>query len=149
MVHGPSAGTTASPKRSKGRRASAAHGPSAPEELHLEARTALLANDLPRAREAIERLGHSLEIHFALEDRVYFPALATLRPDLATTLQDFREEHDRMLDAMRGILSSMAGSDGAVPSEALEALDDLVAGFLRHEGREEALLGALERREER
>lgn len=138
-----------SPNQSKGRPAQAhQHGPSAPEELHEEARTALLAGELPQAREAVERLGRSLEMHFALEDRVYFPALATLRADLAAALQRFREEHDRMLADVNGILGTLARGGDTASGDAREALDDLISAFLRHEGREEALLGSLERREE-
>jgi len=146
MADGAPTETTMAPHESKGRPGRAhAHGSSAPEELHHEAQTALAVGDLEVARIAIERLGRSLEMHFALEDRVYFPALATLRADLAGTLQRFREEHDSMLTYVTEILAALAQQDATA---AAEGLDDLITGFLRHEGREEAMLGALERREE-
>jgi hypothetical protein len=131
-------GTTPS---SRPHEAAARSGALGPEAVFREARRALREGSLEEAREGIDALTRAFDVHFALEERVYFPALAVLRPKLAESLRAFGEEHERM----RTRLGELARGVGQSEREGLlEALEDLVAIFLRHEEREEELLVVLE-----
>lgn len=111
------------------------------EELYRRALRALKQGDRTAARAGVETLGRSLETHFALEDRVYFPALAALRPDLGPALRRLRFEHENMLAWVTDVLERMATAEGEVLAEAL---DKLIATFERHEGDEETMLSSLD-----
>ena len=114
---------------------------SAPEELYIRARRALRRDDRRAAESSIALLSRSLETHFALEDRVYFPAVAALRPALGPSLQRLRLQHEQMLAFLAELLARVF-TDGL---EALaESLAELIATFERHEGDEEAILATLD-----
>jgi len=112
-----------------------------PDVVFREARRALRRGSPAEARDGIDGLARAFEAHFALEERVYFPALSMLRPKLADALRELGEEHESMRLGLGALARGIGSRDRA---ELLEALEDLVAIFLRHEAREEELLVVLE-----
>jgi hypothetical protein len=109
-------------------------------ELYRSARGAAAAGALGVAREGVAGLGRTLEAHFALEDEVYFPAVALLRPDLAPLLRRLGGEHDQMLRWIADLAGRLARAE---PRACVASLDALIAAFQRHEALEESLLGSL------
>ena len=113
----------------------------APEELYIRARRALRRDDRRAAESSIALLSRSLETHFALEDRVYFPAVAALRPALGPSLQRLRLQHEQMLAFLAELLARVF-TDGL--ESLAESLAELISTFERHEGDEEAILATLD-----
>jgi len=126
---------------SRAQEGAARSGVLGPDAVFREARRALREGSLEEAYEGIDALTRAFDVHFALEERVYFPALAVLRPRLADSLREFGEEHERMRLRLGELARGVRTSERA---PLLEALEDLVVIFLRHEGREEELLAVLE-----
>ena len=94
----------------------------------------LSAGQARRARSEFLRLHDALEAHFVVEERMHFPALHGLRPDLDAELAEFVEEHKTFRTALDAIASTLERRDLA---RAGKALDQLVARLAAHEGREE------------
>jgi hypothetical protein len=71
--------------------------------------SALERGSLASARLSFVRFCDALEAHIGLEDRVFFPALRGLRPDLTEQLTRLVEEHTRIrleLDQLRDLLAA-------------------------------------------
>lgn len=88
------------------------------------------------------RLEDALEVHFAQEDELYYPAIWALRPAQRAPLEACVAAHHRF----RGLVRDLGGrvSRGEVAG-ALQVFEALAEDFRRHEVREEELLGALDR----
>jgi hypothetical protein len=98
--------------------------------------TALEAGAPERARAEFLRFHDALDAHFTMEDRIHFPALHGLRPELDAELQDLVEEHNHFreeLDTMARLLEArdLAGCGNR--------LDGFVTRLAAHEGREERM----------
>jgi hypothetical protein len=99
--------------------------------------SALERGSLNGARVSFVRFCDALEAHISLEDRVFFPALRGLRPDLTEKLTGLVEEHTSVrleLDQLRDLLA--AGS-----AETFSKRFEQLGSFLgEHERREDLLL---------
>lgn len=113
-----------------------------PDALFAEARGALRRGDRRQARASIESLVRALEVHFALEDRVYFPALCALQPVVEPEIRRLQNEHAALRDDLTAILDSL--ETPADPTALTPRFEALVTTFLVHEAREEAILVAVE-----
>ena len=111
-------------------------------ELVFDDVTASLAqrDDLPVVNESLARLAGELATHFDQEERLYLPAIETLRPEHRERLGELRGAHawllkqlDRVSDRLRH-----ADLDGAAAM-----FRELEQGFRLHEAMEEALLASL------
>ncbi len=94
------------------------------------------------ARAALKELRAALETHFDQEDRLYYPAIWALRPDLKTELKGLVDAHDEFvaqLDHLEALLGR--GKRG----EARQATESLSSVFKSHEEAEEAVLATLDR----
>jgi hypothetical protein len=110
--------------------------------LFVEAREAFRGEDVSdSATEAFQELREALEIHFEQEDRLYYPAIWALRPDLESGLQDFVAEHDKFRSQIEHIEALLAREDFAGGGRAIEAL---AGDFGRHEVSEESMLRRLD-----
>ncbi len=125
-----------------GSRAPAASDDPRPDALFAEARGALERGDRRHARASIESLESALEVHFALEDRVYFPALCALQPSVDPDIRSLQREHGKMREHLASIASRLAAQED--PAGLLPAFEGLVSSFLDHEAREESILVAVE-----
>ncbi len=105
--------------------------------------SALERGSLNGARVSFVRFCDALEAHIDLEDRVFFPALRGLRPDLTERLTRLVEEHTAVrleLDQLRDLLA--AGS-----AETFSKRFERLGAFLgEHERREDELLEFAETR---
>jgi hypothetical protein len=97
-------------------------------------------DDLPVVSESLVHLAGELATHFDQEDRLYLPAIETLRPEHRERLGELRGAHawflqqlDRMSDRLRH-----EDLDGAAA-----LFRELERGFRLHEAMEEALLASL------
>lgn len=94
------------------------------------------------ARESFKELSEALDTHFDQEDRLYYPAIWALRPDLKPQLHAFSEEHAGFRRELESIEALLATEDF---EEACRAIEALAGRFGRHELSEEATLGSLDR----
>ena len=85
------------------------------------------------AGEALIGFRGALESHFALEERLHFPALQGLRPELASDLAELTREHARL----RASLDRLKRCSDRV--EMTADLDSFSASLRIHEDREERL----------
>jgi len=81
-------------------------------------------------------------VHFALEDRVYFPALCALQPSVDPDIRSLQREHGKMREHLASIASRLEAQED--PADLLPAFQGLVSSFLDHEAREESILVAVE-----
>jgi len=93
------------------------------------------------ARDAFKELGEALDTHFDQEDRLYYPAIWALRPDLKPKLHAFREEHAEFRRQLEAIEAMLASGDF---EEACRAIEVLSGRFGRHEVSEEETLRSLD-----
>jgi hypothetical protein len=119
----------------------AAANAGAVELLFVEVRRALAEGRAAEGALRIDRLRRVLEVHFSLEDRVYFPALQSLLPSIADDLRRLGREHEAMLEALGALRGEI--HDGPVELRTPE-LDALAVLFAEHEEREEAILQSLD-----
>jgi hypothetical protein len=90
----------------------------------------------------LERLAEAFDVHFEQEDRLYYPTIGSLRPELRGRLCTISAGHESFrvrLGEVRALLD-----DGELQA-ARESFDSLASDFEAHEGVEEELLVALER----
>jgi iron-sulfur cluster repair protein YtfE (RIC family) len=89
------------------------------------------------AREALRAYQGSLDAHFELEERIHFPALHGLRPELGERIAALVVDHGRL----RRALDELADRVGSVPRDAVTAgFRDVTLQLGEHEQREETLL---------
>jgi hemerythrin len=109
----------------------------------LEAMEAALhTRDQAVAEDAFAQLREALEAHFDQEDRLYYPPIRTLRPELKPTMDDFGAAHDSFRSQFAAIHSHLEKGSLA---EAEHALDEFRRAFTVHEAAEEKMLGSLDR----
>lgn len=84
----------------------------------------------------------SIEVHFALEDRVYFPTLCALQPAVEPEIRSLQREHGELRERLAAIVACL--EEPADPSTLTRSFEALVTAFLEHEVREEAILAAVE-----
>lgn len=94
------------------------------------------------AREALKELREALETHFDQEDRLYYPAIWALRPDLKAQLKTLVDAHGEFLGHLDRLESLLGQGEVA---EARSVFEYLSAVFTRHEAAEEETLAALDR----
>jgi hypothetical protein len=112
------------------------------ESLFLELLDTLARGARPAAvAGSFSRLRAALETHFAQEDRLYYPALAALRPDQRRALDGFALAHEELRGELAAAADALARESSAALAERFAAL---AARFAGHEAVEEALLRALE-----
>lgn len=98
---------------------------------------ALERNSLEGARAAFLRFRDALEAHVTLEDRVFFPAIHGLRPDLGDELALLVEEHRDFREQLELLHDWIArGSQQRFE----QGIDELASQISQHEQREEELL---------
>jgi len=115
-----------------------------PDALFAETRGALRRDDRRQAHASVESLTRTLEVHFALEDRVYFPVLCALKPAVEPEIRRLQREHGELREHLATIAASLEAP--TAPSTLVRSFEDLVTVFLDHEAREEAILVAVESR---
>ena len=107
-----------------------------------ETRSALCATDEARASASFEHLRAALEAHFDQEDRLYYPSIRALRPDLEPIVDGFVAAHAKFGGLLGEISESLDAGSLADAQQALEAFAD---AFAPHEEREDGMLLALDR----
>jgi len=113
------------------------------DALFEEVRDSFRPTGSPEAtREALGELRAALETHFDQEDRLYYPAIWALRPDLKPELKSLVDSHADFLAQFDRMAALLERSEG---DEARAVFDHLSAVFERHEGAEEGILSALDR----
>lgn len=110
------------------------------DEFHRLVVEALGRGSLQAARLAFTRFRDALEAHIALEDRVFFPALHGLRPDLERDLAALVSEHGDFRVSLEQLHDTLAEGSAETFAEQLDRLVDHVAA---HELREEELLASI------
>jgi hypothetical protein len=91
--------------------------------------------------EALAELEDALAVHFEQEDRLYYAAIGSLRPEHRDTVERFAGDHRRFLDRLEEV--ALRVGSGAI-GEAARAFEGFAADFAGHEAAEEALLRALQ-----
>ena len=96
----------------------------------------LLRGNAKRARSEFLRLHDALEAHFTVEERMHFPALHGLRPELDDELAALVEEHKVFRKTLQSIAATLQQGDLDAGGDAL---DRFVVELAAHEGREEQM----------
>lgn len=96
----------------------------------------LFRENVEKARSEFLRFHDALEAHFTVEERIHFPALHGLRPELDAELTDLVEEHKRFRATLAELSRLLEQKDLAGCSEEL---DRFVVELAAHEGREERM----------
>ena len=96
----------------------------------------------PSARESFTFLREALETHFEQEDRLYHPAIWSLRPTQKPALQACVRAHEDFRSMLRDIAELLESND---VTRAAQTFDLLAQGFESHEAAEEAVLAELDR----
>ncbi len=122
----------------------------ASQHAYLDALEATTLRSLERGdpvemRQALDGFHGSLESHFALEEKVHFPALHGLRADLEPELLVLIREHEGFRSTLSQ-LGAEARRSLPDPAELAAAFRELAAALGRHEQREERLLAATQPR---
>ena len=113
------------------------------DALFEEVRDSFRPAGSPEAtREAVAELRVALETHFDQEDRLYYPAIWALRPDLKPKLKSLVDSHAEFLAQLDHLTALLERSEG---DEARAVFDYVSAVFDRHEGAEEEILATLDR----
>lgn len=97
-------------------------------------------NSADAVREAFGELADELETHFDQEDRLYYPAIWGIRPELKESLSDLMARHHWFHDQLRRIADHFAHGElegGAV------LFRKVMESFHAHEHAEEELLARL------
>lgn len=101
---------------------------------------AVRLGDQARSLGHFDRLHDAVEAHFALEDRVIFPALHGLHPGRGDELSALSEDHERFLAELWRVRERVEAEDFPPGAKALEMLR---VALRTHESREERLVGEL------
>jgi hypothetical protein len=111
------------------------------DALFAETRAALEPRDAEVARRALEDLLAALAVHFEQEDALYYPVVASLRPDHAGRVRDFAAAHARFLAELAEVGRASREESRALARDAFEAF---ARAFAAHEAAEEELLRSVE-----
>ena len=95
---------------------------------------------LHAARPAFTRFADALDSHFTLEDRVFFPALRGLDPQLTKDLTGLADEHHALRRDLESLTDLLAAGSLESFAVRLETLGDTING---HEAREELILASV------
>ena len=98
-------------------------------------------DDLPVILEAFARLEGELATHFDQEDRLYHPAIETLRPEHRERLGELRRAHGWFLEQLARVKDRLRHED---VDGAASVFREVERAFRLHETMEEALLASLE-----
>jgi hypothetical protein len=93
-------------------------------------------------RRSFARVRQALDAHFAQEDRLYYPPIWSLRPDLEAVLGALIAAHDRFRAELAALGTLV---DRGARTDAAAALASLQEEFTEHERREEEILRSLEK----
>ena len=93
------------------------------------------------ARRAFDQLREALDVHFAQEDRLYYPPIRALRAGRIPVLAARCEAHERF---RRDVATIARKLDLGRVDEAAAGLAALEHAFAQHELREEEMLRGLE-----
>ena len=93
----------------------------------------------PAAAEALERLCAALDGHLAHEDRLYYPPIWVLRPELKDALEALVAAHEDFRRRLGELTAEFRRGEAA-----LAAFDAFTADFGRHEVAEEGLLARID-----
>lgn len=111
--------------------------------LFTDVREALQAGfGLEDARDALARLGEALDAHFEQEDRLYFPPIASLRPEHRARIAALAEEHTDFRERLARIARDL---DSDARESSAQAFREFTADFGDHEKSEQKLLAELDR----
>ena len=102
---------------------------------------ALSAGGASAASEAFVQLREALEAHIEQEDRLYYPAIRSLRPELEIAIGKFAKDHAAFRDDTAAIQALL--EDG-LRADARDALERFRKSFVRHEAAEEAMLESID-----
>lgn len=91
---------------------------------------------MAKSRSEFLRFHDALEAHFTVEERIHFPALHGLRPELDSDLTGLVEEHKRFRATLEQLADLLEKKELARCSEEL---DQFVMDLAAHEGREERM----------
>lgn len=94
------------------------------------------------ARAAFTELAETLEVHFEQEDRLYYPAIGGLRPELEGRLAELAERHQWFLDQLRRLGDHLRHEDTAGAWAVFRSLSD---AFAAHESAEDEILQQIAR----
>jgi hypothetical protein len=113
------------------------------DALFSEVREAFRGGDAARvAPPALTRVEAALDAHFEQEDRLYYPAIAALRPEHRLRLEACVTAHDWFRRRLRDLREQL---ERAAVQEVARALENVAGAFEEHEAAEEEVLGALDR----
>ena len=90
----------------------------------------------PELVSALAHYGEALVAHFSLESEMFFPALHGLHPERRPELEALEQEHEELLEALRGI-------EAGVQRSGVSSLDAFFEALRAHERREEELASEL------
>jgi hypothetical protein len=107
-----------------------------------ETRSALREGDEVTASASFTQLRTALEAHFDQEDRLYYPSIRALRPDLKKTVEGFVAAHAVFGERLAEISANLEAGALAQAEHGLQAFAD---DFAPHEAGEEEMLLALDR----
>ena len=110
------------------------------DALFEGAREALARGVPEAARRVLAELQEALADHFEQEDRLYYPAIGSLRPEHRDSVERFATDHGRFLDQLERVAERVRARSLA---DAARAFEDFALDFAGHEAGEEALLEAL------
>jgi hypothetical protein len=106
-----------------------------------EVRAALRADDAVTAKASCGDLRAALEAHFEQEDRLYYGAIARLRPELEPLTRRFGAAHGRFRELLAQVESLLARRSLA---DAERSLGTFASDFAKHEAAEEEMLRAID-----
>ena len=112
------------------------------DAFYARVAAAVHGDEPDEARTAFARFADALEAHFALEDGLYFPALCGLRPSFARHLESLSDEHQQIRERLAGVARLV---EAGVCAECARPLEGLAGDIAAHEGREEELLGSIQK----
>jgi hemerythrin superfamily protein len=96
----------------------------------------LFRENVAKARAEFLRFHDALEAHFTVEERIHFPALHGLRPELDAELAALVEEHKAFRETLDRLAALLESKELARCSDDL---DQFVVELAAHEGREEQM----------
>jgi uncharacterized protein YidB (DUF937 family) len=111
-------------------------------KLEEEVRGAITQGDAERTRSALVQLEGTLEAHFELEERAYYPLADGLDAGTAERFRELRDEHQLLREGLGDLRDGLKqeGLGGMLPAFTAFAHD-----LAHHERREESLMEGLSR----
>jgi len=107
------------------------------EDVIIDARDAVDRGDLAAATTRFDVYEARLLRHMGLEERILFPLVESLAPQVEATVQEMRAEHARIRRSLTAMRQSLAEGDARGFRNSFEALGLVL---LKHEAREERVV---------